>query len=190
MKKKRQIVVDKKFQFGLAASLTIVSAAVISILIVIFALAASDNDKKLQKLSTNQQALTKNQNEMLKTLIKFSKMKDKNDIKFSMGRINNDMNSNKKRMDQNNSILLEIGKSNYNLIRILIAFIVIQSVILFYILIRRSHRISGPIFLINRYINEIKDGKFPEIRPLRTKDDFKEMFDNFRDMVEYLKMRS
>ena len=58
---------------------------------------------------------------------------------------------------------------------------------MFYFIIKRSHRTSGPVFILNRYIDEIKKGKYPEIRPLRDKDDFTELFDNFKEMVEKLK---
>jgi len=187
MKMKRQIFVDKKFQIGLAASLSVISAAIISVMVILFSMTAIENNKKLNSLKESQQVLTKNQNEMLKTLISFSKMKDKNRITFSVKKINKDIETNQKNMEKNNALIIEIGDSYYKSMKILIGCIILQSLVVFVLLIKRTHRISGPIFLLNRYIHEIKTGILPEVRPLRGKDDFKELFKNFKEMVEYLR---
>lgn len=187
--KTRKIVLDKKFQFGLAASFTALSALSISIVILFIAVSSLSNNRKLDLVARNQQMLTTNQDEIFKTLLSFSQMKNLNNVRFHAPDIRKDMGANKARLDENSAIMLEISSSNNNLIMILIAFVVVQSGILFYLLIRRSHRISGPVFLLNRYISELKKGKFPDVRPLRTRDDFKELFENFREMVEYLKKR-
>ena len=50
-----------------------------------------------------------------------------------------------------------------------------------------THRIVGPIYIINRYINSITDGILPAPRPLRKKDEFKNFFADFNNMVNKLK---
>ena len=189
MKKARKIFVDKKFQIGLAASVTAISALTFSIVILIIAVISMGNSRKLDVVAHNQQSLTKNQEEIFKTLISFSQMKDLTRIRIHAQTIDKDMKINRAQFSENTEIMLEINKSNKILILTLIVFVTVQSVFLFYLLIRRSHRISGPVFLLNRYISELKSGKFPDIRPLRTRDDFKDLFDNFREMVDYFKKK-
>lgn len=71
----------------------------------------------------------------------------------------------------------------------LIAFVIaiFFSLIIWGILI--THRIAGPIFIISRYIDSITEGKIPETRPLRKKDELKEFFDKFNRMLSALKDR-
>ncbi len=189
MKKSRKIVVDKKFQIGLAASVTALSALTFSIVILIIAVTSMDNSRKLDVVAHNQQSLSGNQEEIFKTLISFSQMKDLTRIRIHAQTIDKDIKINRAQFSENTKIMLEINRNNKILILILIIFVTVQSVFLFYLLIKRSHRISGPVFLLNRYISELKKGKFPEIRPLRTRDDFKDLFDNFREMVDYFKKK-
>lgn len=189
MKKTRKIVVDKKFQIGLASTFTAISALTFTVVILLIAVTSMDNNKRLDVVAQNQQSLTRNQEEIFKTLISFSQMKDLTKVRIHAQNIEQDMKINRAQISENSQIMLEINKSNNNLILILIIFVTAQSGILFYLLIKRSHRISGPVFLLNRYISELKNGKFPDIRPLRTRDDFKELFDNFREMAEYFKKK-
>jgi len=71
----------------------------------------------------------------------------------------------------------------------LVAFVIaiFLSLVIWGILI--THRIAGPIFIISRYVDSITDGKIPETRPLRKKDELKEFFEKFNKMLESLKER-
>jgi len=40
-----------------------------------------------------------------------------------------------------------------------------------------THRMCGPIFVIGRYLDELAAGRLPTLRPLRRKDEFKELYD-------------
>ena len=42
-----------------------------------------------------------------------------------------------------------------------------------------THRISGPIFVIGRWLDNVADGKVPKIRALRKKDEFKQLHASF-----------
>jgi signal transduction histidine kinase len=102
---------------------------------------------------------------------------------------NKSMDILKAAVDSNSSIQKanrDIMNMNSWLISIII-FITITGIILLYLqLIRHTHRISGPIFIMSKYIREILDGKSPDMRDLREKDEFKEYFSLFRQMGERL----
>ena len=66
------------------------------------------------------------------------------------------------------------------------AFIIIASSLGFAVLaaaafglwsITVTHRICGPMFVMERYLREMAAGRFPKKRPLRQKDAFKEFYD-------------
>lgn len=52
-----------------------------------------------------------------------------------------------------------------------------------------THRICGPIFVMESYLTRIIEGRFPERRPLRKKDEFKDFYDLFWQAVDLLRAR-
>lgn len=50
-----------------------------------------------------------------------------------------------------------------------------------------THRICGPLVVFERYMRELAQGRFPTVRPLRKKDEFKELHDALAGAVETLK---
>ncbi|MCX7957878.1 MAG: methyl-accepting chemotaxis protein [Deltaproteobacteria bacterium] len=97
-------------------------------------------------------------------------------------------------MDPNLSSMTDIIKDKLaaedsKIMLYLIAFVIaiFLSLVIWGILI--THRIAGPIFIISRYVDSISEGKIPETRPLRKKDELKEFFDKFSKMLDALKGR-
>jgi len=57
-------------------------------------------------------------------------------------------------------------------------------------LIRKTHRISGPIYVMSNYMQQIIEGKIPDhVRKLRKKDELQEFYKIFTKMVESIKNR-
>lgn len=52
-----------------------------------------------------------------------------------------------------------------------------------------THRICGPMYVLKRHLSEISHGRIPQIRPLRRKDEFKDLFATLQGAVEFIKMR-
>lgn len=52
-----------------------------------------------------------------------------------------------------------------------------------------THRISGPLFLVARYLDAIADGRYPDMRPLRKGDELHEFFAAFEGAVDVMKAR-
>jgi hypothetical protein len=50
-----------------------------------------------------------------------------------------------------------------------------------------THRVCGPLHLLHGYISELRDGHLPKVRPLRKKDEFKDLMDAFSAAVETLR---
>jgi len=50
-----------------------------------------------------------------------------------------------------------------------------------------THRICGPLFVLERFISELGRGRIPKVRPLRKKDEFKDLYATFTDTVDTLK---
>ena len=52
-----------------------------------------------------------------------------------------------------------------------------------------THRVCGPLFVMERYLSEVAAGRYPKQRPLRDKDEFKEYYAEFWNALDTIKAR-
>ena len=52
-----------------------------------------------------------------------------------------------------------------------------------------SHRIAGPVLVITRYIEELKQGNYDYQRDLRSNDELREIMDGLKELAAVLKDR-
>jgi len=52
-----------------------------------------------------------------------------------------------------------------------------------------THRICGPIFLFERWLSEVAEGRIPKLRPLRQRDEFKDFHQTFASAIGALASR-
>ncbi len=52
-----------------------------------------------------------------------------------------------------------------------------------------THRVVGPIFVLQRHLTTLAGGTYPVTRPLRQSDEFRGVFEVFRSVVSTLKKR-
>lgn len=50
-----------------------------------------------------------------------------------------------------------------------------------------THRICGPLVLMEKYLNDLAEGRFPEVRSLRKKDELGDLFATLRKAISRLK---
>ena len=50
-----------------------------------------------------------------------------------------------------------------------------------------SHKLCGPLFVLQGHMDQLARGKLPDLRPLRRKDEFKELYASFGSVVDSLK---
>lgn len=53
-----------------------------------------------------------------------------------------------------------------------------------------THRVCGPLFVVESFLKDLARGRFPNRRPLRKKDEFKSFYDSFWDTLYAIKARS
>ena len=76
-----------------------------------------------------------------------------------------------------------ITRMNTWLLITIIFVTIIGIAVLFYQLIRQTHRVSGPVFLMSKYAKEILNGEYPDMSNLRDKDDLKDFYVLFKQMA-------
>ena len=198
MKNRKNYVIDKEFQLDKSFKVIGAVTALIAVIILAVGIMISLNNRKTAQ---NNSGIMGNTNNIKKIIelqqsiyMKFSLIPygvDKKTFTAIATDLTKDYNNSTKKLNESVVSNEEIIKSNDAIIRantyLIIAVVIFTLAgiaILFISVIRHTHRISGPIYMMTRYSKEILNGETPEMRDLREKDEFKEFYDLFRQMGE------
>jgi len=173
MKKRKQIIIDKKFQFKHTFSIIAVTTVISAVIITIIASSLVINNVKIENIYVIED-----------NIVHFltSRHQGINDPAFQNAIKDIAVNH-----SDNMKTLYKIIKFNKILLVSLLVFIIAQAVILYLLIIKKTHRISGPLFVMSNYMKEIISGSYPDMRPLRKNDELKDFYTLFQDMVKSLK---
>jgi hypothetical protein len=170
---RRQYVVDKKFQFKTTFSIIGIVTFLAALVIIAIASTLAYNNNKINEI-------IKSEDKIFQALAVISSRQAKDpNYKAAIGTMSKDHVNNFKASDS-------ITENNQILLVALLVFIVVQGIILYIMLILKTHRISGPIYVMSNYIKEMLNGKFSHPRPLRKNDDLKEFYALFTQFADSL----
>ena len=172
MTQRKQYVIDKKFQLRAAFSIIGLMLIVSAVIVAAVSVNVSMNNRRLNNIIVLY-------NNNVEALLAFSQ-EAAGAEKLPIANVSRIHAENVRTMEsiiaQNNTLLWGI-----------VVFILAQAVILFVALIRKTHHVSGPVYVMSNYLREIIDGRLPSPRPLRKNDELKELYALFVEMVEKLK---
>jgi signal transduction histidine kinase len=174
MSKRKKYIIDKSFQ--LKAAFSIIGIVSLIALIILSAIAVSVvyNNEKINNVYTIEDSIFQ--------MMQAANINENVDdgYKSTIDNLTNLHNN-------NYTTILKIAKYNRYLLGILVITIIIQGFVLFFMIIKITHRISGPIYVISNYFKDVIAGKIPKTRPLRDKDELKEFYKLSIDLVDSLK---
>ncbi|MFH0975662.1 MAG: hypothetical protein V1874_07745 [Spirochaetota bacterium] len=189
MAKRKKLIIDKKFQFKTIFKIIGVVYSIIAIVVIAIVINAASNNKKLSEIMERQKTAIQIQKDVQSALRVLSKEKNWKTMKLAGDEISKNIEFNLEAINKNSDAINSIAQNNSKLLYGIILFSLVQAVVMFFLLIRTTHQISGPIYHISAYIREIINGKYPDIRPLRKNDELKEFHELFAQMVESLKQK-
>jgi len=169
-KQRKQMVIDKKFQYSVAIKAVILPLVTILLISGVLIYYAYDNDRKINEINSNQAAI-------IDTFLSIPQLVDP---------------QNQFTRDANQRFQINLGKSReiQQNIRIVLYFLIImtvvQTVIIFSLSISLTHRISGPIYVMSKYLKDLREGKDLCLRPLRKGDQFQNFYNEFCDTINHL----
>jgi predicted PurR-regulated permease PerM len=175
-------IVNKKFQLKTTFSIMSISIIAFLLILAILGINATSTNREIKRTTLKLNDAIAAEEKLVKTFINKAYKKDSNKIN-----IVNAQKNHKTNMDTIKGYLTLIKKftsSNFTIISIIIGVILLQALLLYFYLIRLTHRISGPIFVINRHIDEILEGQVPEFRGLREKDEFHDLYKKLNDLAK------
>ena len=177
MSKRKQYIIDKKFQVKTTFSIIAVVSIITAVIVAAIAVNIVGNNTKIDNIHNIE-------DNIVQFLYTSSLSKNlENDKNYQIA-------SRKVFLNHVNNLktLKSIIKYNQILLVILVISIIIQGILLYIMLIRKTHRISGPIYVMSMYMKQILDGQKPIFRKLREKDELKDFYDLFQETVNKLQL--
>lgn len=202
MKQRKQYLIDKKFQLKHAFTIIGISFVIIGIIIAAITFNAAYNNNEINTNNSQLKSIVENhsniitiQDNIVNALLTYSQSQNNRIQKKAIKDVYANHLKNMKSLNQNIIIIKDIIAKNRSIIQhnntlliILGILVILQVLILYFLLIRKTHRISGPIFVMTNYMKEIIKGNYPEsFRMLRKGDELKDFYELFVTMVQSLK---
>lgn len=176
MKGRKKYIIDKSFQLRTIFSVLGIVAIVSLVIIASISLSVVYNNEKINNIYEIEDSIF--------NLMQAANIDSQVDEKYL-----ETTSMLMERHESNLATIDQIAQNNRYLLIALVFFVLAQWVVLFVMLIRITHRISGPVFVMSRYFREIIDGNIPDIRPLREKDELKSFYALFKELVETLRKK-
>ncbi len=173
MSKRKKYIIDKKYQVKTAFSVILVATIITSAILGIIAASVFYNNTKIENIY-----------EIENQIVTFLSSRSTSNEDESLRRAIVDVDKNH---HANMVTLKTIMTYNRALLIAIVLIVVLQGFVLYFVLIRRTHRVSGPIYVMSTYMKEIIDGRQPRFRSLRKNDELKDFYELFKLTVQSLK---
>ena len=189
MIKRKQFIIDRQYQLRTAFSIIGMVSVITAVILGIITISVVYNNGILRANNTKITNIYEIENSIFVSLSSIPEtVKDPNQKKALIQNFKN----HDKNMETLNNIIsynTSIITSNLVLLLVILVTVVLESIFLYVILIRKTHRVSGPIYVMSNFMKDIIEGREPELRPLRSKDELKEFYELFRRMVAAIQDR-
>lgn len=189
MNNRKQTIIDRRFQLRTTFSIIGTTCLVLLIVVAVMGISAVQNNKRLKDIIAKQKDICTSQENVLSTLVLIEEKRSWDSLRLARDRVSGNVMKNKEMVNENIVTIEEMAQGNKMLLNGIIIFVILLGIIFYFVLIRKTHQISAPIYLLTRYMEEIIEGKYPEVRPMRKGDEFREFYELFERMVETLKER-
>ncbi len=181
---RKKYVLDKKFQYRISARAIVLPLLTTLTVCAVLIFVAQKNNHLVKNSNRYINHIVETQDSMVEMFLSVPALNRSENpaiqngiatFRSNIGRLRY-ISQNSERIVRNSSLVLYI----------LIALTVIQTVVIFSMFIRFSHRISGPVMVMTRYLRQIREGERPRFRPLRRDDELQGFYREFRETMEYL----
>ena len=172
--------------FQLRTIFTVIGISTIAFLLIVafVGINAYQNNRKISSTVKDLNEAIALQDSIVNTFIDNTSGLTGEDKIQAQDKINADYNKSIGVMRKYVQLLYSFARQNFHLITLILGVVFLQGFLLYFYLLKLTHRISGPIYVMTRHIEEIMEGREPNFRELRDKDEFKEFYQKFVHLAE------
>ncbi len=187
MRKKRIMVINRKYQHGTAMSVSGVVFIFSSIVFLVLTLHAINTGRSLASTVAELDAAVNTEDNIVNAFLKYSKKAGATGLVLHTKKISLDHEKSMRAVRERVVAIRRGIFMNYAIIAVLGVVFVLQGVILYRHCIRLTHRVAGPMRVIRGCLEDISAGKVPDFRRLRKGDEFKDVYEQLMRAVERMK---
>lgn len=184
MKQRSKKLILPDFQLRTIFTVIGISTIAFLLIVAVVGINAYQNNRKISTTVKDLNEAIALQDSIVNTFLDNSSGMNAEDKVQAQDRINADYNKSIGVMRRYVQLLYSFARQNFHLITLIMTVVFLQGFLLYFYLLKLTHRISGPIFVMTRHIEEIMDGKEPHFRELREKDEFKDFYQKFVRLAE------
>lgn len=170
---RKHYLINKSLQIAVAAKIILIPLILLIVLSLILLFFVYQNKNYITQISGNQDSLI----EMFMT------------TPALMDKDNQIVVSGEKTFKENLGILQSIKNNNLFLLYCTIGVTILQAVLLFIYGVYLTHKIAGPIYVMQNYCREIQQGKTPQFRQLRKGDFLIDFYNDFKKAITTLQSK-
>jgi hypothetical protein len=189
MTKRKQYIIDRQYQLRTAFSIIGIVSVITAVILGVITISVVYNNSILKENNIKITNIYEIENSIFVSLSSMPEtVKDPSQKEALMQNFKN----HDKNMETLNHIIsynTSIITSNIALLLVILVTLVLESIVLYIILIRKTHRVSGPIYVMSNFMKDIIEGREPNLRPLRSKDELQEFYELFKRMVAAVQER-
>jgi hypothetical protein len=86
-------------------------------------------------------------------------------------------------------IAAELQRAGSTIVWLTLGTAILMAVALSLLGVLITHRVAGPIYVMNHYLSMLSNGRYPKMRPLRKHDELKDFFEGLQTTIETLRTR-
>jgi predicted PurR-regulated permease PerM len=177
MKQRKSKIIDRNFQLKTAFSIIGITFFAFLIMIFVLGVSAKSNFDDINTAVNQLNKSIETESDIVKSFIEFSRSINNSSVILYTKKILTDNKKSIQRIEDQVSVLQKIIYKNLISIAILIVVVFLLNILQFIYIIKLTHRISGPIHIINRCLRDMNEGNTPEFRALRKGDNFTQTYD-------------
>lgn len=182
-------LIDKKFQLRTLFSVTFIAMLFfIGVVIAVSYFSLSSRKNVTMEIGRLEKAIETEDN-IVTAFVEYAKRAAPNPVRLSVETVRKDHEQSMNAVREHIATLERHTDSFFYLLLIAIFMMIALVVVYYFYIMRLTHRISGPIYVMSRRIQEMIDGKAPEFRDLRDKDEFKDLYRKIIELGEKIRER-
>ena len=187
---RRKNIIDKKFQLRITFRIIGIIIIAFILVIAITGIISTDNNRQISATITDLNRSMAKDKKTIEVLIASAGLKSDTALDRDHDRIIEEHLESMALMHTNVQQLNKILNQNRILLSVMIITGVLLGLGLFVYLIRLTNRMSGPLYVLTQHMNDIMNGKKPNLRALRKNDEFQDFYRQFISFIDsFLKKR-
>jgi hypothetical protein len=189
MSKRTHYLIDTKYQlrttFSVMASVLVITTVILGIIIV----SVVHNSIRLNENNIRIENINKIESGIFVLLSSLTGPVRDQSMKKAIQESIHNHDRNMMKLERIISTNQDIITYNKVMVIAILIIIVLEAMALYITLIRKTHRVSGPMYVISGFMRDIIEGREPEFRPLRNGDEMQDFYELFKHMVYTIRER-